>query len=117
MARETKHTCRVCGKTYSYCSKCQIRPITYKENGFCSDDCSDIFVTLSKHGCHLATAKETLAELGNIEGKTFTPSIQAHIDAIKAEIKPEEVIIKETVAEEKAPVLKKKKWQDNAAQE
>ena len=91
MARGDTYSCRVCGKIYDYCEKCAITPEPYKGSGFCSEECSHIFNTLSKHGCNLATAEETLAALGNIEGKTLAPSIQAHIDAIKAEIKPAEV--------------------------
>jgi hypothetical protein len=84
--------------------------VVYKAEGFCSEECSHIFNTLSKHGCNLATAEETLVELGNIEGKILSPSIQAHIDALKAEVKPAYVEeIKETPVAETV-ISKKKKW-------
>lgn len=107
MARGDTYTCRVCGKTYDYCEKCAITPEPHKGNGFCTKEHSKIFNILSKHGCGLATAEETLAELGNIEGITFAPSIQAHIDSLKAEVEPapvEETPVTETV------FSKKKKW-------
>lgn len=121
MARGDTYTCRTCGKVYDYCEKCAIRPIPYLGNGFCSESCSDIFSILSKHGCNLATAKETLDTLDSLEGKIFTPSIQAHIDAITAEVKgvpaaKEEIVVKDdtTVVENniKENILfsQKKKW-------
>lgn len=120
MARGDAYTCRTCGKVYDYCEKCAIRPIPYLGNGFCSESCSDIFSTLSKHGCHLATAKETLDTLDAIEGKIFTPAIQAHIDAIKAEIQgvsvmKEESVVKDDAVDENnikenAIFSQKKKW-------
>ncbi len=109
MARGDKYVCRTCGQEYKYCEQCLVRPIPHLGNGFCSESCSDIFATLSKHGCHLATAEETYKALGNLEGKTFTPAIQAHIDSIKP--------VKEPVVEEVTTFIKKKKWQDNVTQE
>jgi hypothetical protein len=112
MARGDKYICRTCGKIYDYCEKCSVTPIPYKNNGFCSKEHSDIFAILSKHGCNLATAEETLAELGNIENEVFTPSIQAHIDAINAEVATTTVIdteeVQTTVFEQYDK--KKKKW-------
>jgi hypothetical protein len=81
----------------------------YKAEGFCSEECSHIFNTLSKHGCDLATAEETLTALGDIKGN-YTSSIQTHIDALKAEVgvKEEEEIKETPVAE--TVFSKKKKW-------
>lgn len=36
-----KHICRNCGKTYSYCRGCLLLPISYKENGYCSESCQE----------------------------------------------------------------------------
>lgn len=112
MANYNEHICFTCGQIYDYCRHCAVTPVVYKAEGFCSEDCSHVFNTLSKHGCNLATAEETLAALGNIEGKTFTSSIQAHIDTIKAEVKPiavvEEKEVENTVVEQYDK--KKKKW-------
>lgn len=109
MARGDTYTCRVCGKTYDYCEKCAITPEPHKGNGFCTKEHSKIFNILSKHGCGLTTAEETLAELGNIEGITFVPSIQAHIDSLKVEVEPAPVEeIKETPVVESVFFKKKK---------
>ena len=107
MANYNEHTCLTCGTIYEYCLHCAVTPVVHKAEGFCSEECAHIFNTLSKHGCNLATAEETLAELGNIEGKILNPSIQAHIDSLKAEVEPapvEETSVTETV------ISKKKKW-------
>ena len=115
MARGDTYTCRTCGATYTYCDKCAIVPEPHKGNGFCTKEHAKIFSILSKHGCHLATAEETLKALKalNIEDVVFTPSIQAHIDAIKAEagIAPVvEPIIEEVIVEYDQTSKKKKKW-------
>ena len=36
-----KHICRNCGTTYSYCRGCLLSPISYKENGYCSQTCQE----------------------------------------------------------------------------
>ena len=116
MANYNEHVCFTCGQIQDYCRHCAVTPVVYKAEGFCSEDCSHVFNTLSKHGCNLATAEETLAALGNIEGKTFTPSIKAHIDSIKAETKKAstkvevESVKDEAVTEESLSDKKKKKW-------
>ncbi len=104
MANYNEHNCLTCGQIYEYCRRCAVTPVVYKAEGFCSEECAHIFNTLSKHGCNLATAEETIAELGNIEGKTLVPSIQAHIDAIKP------VPVEEKSVVEQTQVFKKKKW-------
>ena len=116
MANYNEHTCLVCGQTYEYCRRCAVTPVVYKAEGFCSEEWSHIFNTLSKHGCNLATAKETLAALGKIEG-TFTPSIQSHIDAIKAEASAKTVETSAAKKEDAEEVVEpvqysknKKKW-------
>lgn len=38
-----KHICKQCGKTYSYCRGCLLSPISYKENGYCSEACQEAF--------------------------------------------------------------------------
>ena len=38
-----KHICRNCGLTYEYCRGCLLSPISYKENGFCSNACQETF--------------------------------------------------------------------------
>ena len=116
MANYNEHKCLTCGQIFDYCRRCAVTPVVYKAEGFCSEECSRIFNILSRHGCNLATAEETLAALGNIDDAVLTPSIKAHIDAIKAETKKAsakvevEPVVEETVTEESPSNKKKKKW-------
>lgn len=40
-----RHICKnpKCNKSYEYCRGCLLRPISYKENGFCSLACQEAF--------------------------------------------------------------------------
>ena len=88
MARYNEYKCFTCGETFDYCRRCVITPIVYHAEGFCSEECSHIFNTLSKHGCNLITASETLAELAvhNFDEIKLTDGIAAHIESLKAEV-------------------------------
>ena len=116
MANYNEHKCFTCGKVFEYCRRCAVTPVVHMAEGFCSEECAHIFNTLSKHGCNLVTAEETLAALGNIENVVLTPSIKAHIDAIKAETKKASTkvevapVVEETVTELVQSDKKKKKW-------
>ena len=92
MGRHNEHTCLVCGKKIYYCRSCVIEPIKHLAEGFCSETCADIFAILSKHGCHLATAEETLKALKDYDLTGLNESIQAHIKSLqpKAEAKTDE---------------------------
>lgn len=117
MAHGDKCTCYVCGKQYTYCEHCLIVKPDYNADRFCSHKHQDIFAILSKYGCNLITAEETLKELSayNLDEITLTEDILSHIEKIKSEagIKVEETV--EVVAEETAPIettnkKNKKKW-------
>ena len=114
MARTSKYTCKICGTTYEFCARCQVIKPNYDAEGFCSKNHADIFAILSKHGCNLITADETLKELSayNFDETTFTESIQAHINKIKSEatVKTEEptVTVEPEVIEEVAPIVEEK---------
>ena len=115
MANYNEHKCFTCGKTFDYCGRCVITPVIYKAEGFCSEECSYIFNTLSKHGCNLATAEETLDALKNCDVTNVTKDIQAHIDAMEAEVQetvePKLASIIEEVSQETVNNKKnKKKW-------
>lgn len=86
MANYNEHKCFTCGKTFDYCGRCVITPVVYKAEGFCSEECSYIFNTLSKHGCNLTTAEETLEALKDCDTTNVTEDIRAHIDIIKTEV-------------------------------
>ena len=122
MAKVNK-TCHVCGSTYSYCPTCDHKGPSYKAI-VCSDTCNAIWDTLSKNGVGLSTAAEATKILSGIKmPKTLQPGIQAHINRLKAEVKPivvkrpvvvtDDIIpVKEVVTEENAEsekVHKKKK--------
>lgn len=34
-----KHICKQCNRVYEYCRGCLLSPISYKENGYCSETC------------------------------------------------------------------------------
>ena len=90
MARGNTYTCATCGKEYTYCPKCAITEPSYDAERYCCKNHADIFAILSKHGCYLATAEETLEALKGYDTTGVTESIQTHIDSLKAEVKPTE---------------------------
>lgn len=82
MARGNIYTCATCGTSYEFCPKCAIVKPNYDAERYCSKAHADIFNILSKHGCNLATAEETLAALADYDTTGLTESIQAHIDSL-----------------------------------
>lgn len=83
MARGNTYTCATCGTSYEFCPKCVIVKPNYDAERYCSKEHSDIFAILSKHGCNLATAEETLDALKDYDTSNLTESIKAHIDSLK----------------------------------
>ena len=114
MANYNEHKCFACGQIFDYCRRCAITPVVYKAEGFCSEKCSHIFNILSKHGCNLATADETLAELAayNLNEITLTEDILAHIEQLKsdASVKTASIVEENVVVEETTNKKNKKKW-------
>ena len=117
MANYNEHKCLACGKIFDYCRRCVITPVIYKAEGFCSEECSEIFNILSKHGCNLITAEEAFLELSecNIDGISLTEDVVNHIEKINSEvglfpIVEEEVITDEVQIVEKSNKNQKKKW-------
>lgn len=92
MARGNTYTCATCGKEYEYCPKCAVSKPSYDVERYCCHKHADIFAILSKHGCHLATAEETLEALKDYDLTGLNESIQAHIKSLqpKAEAKTDE---------------------------
>ena len=82
MARGNTYTCVVCQKEHVFCPKCQIVLPTYDYERYCSQEHSDIFAILSKHGCNLATAEETLDALKGYDTTGLSENIQAHIKSL-----------------------------------
>lgn len=92
MARGNKYTCPTCGKSYDYCPSCALTKPSYDAERYCCKNHSEIFAILSKHGCHNATAEETLEALKSYNTAGLSESIQAHIKSLqpaKVEVKAE----------------------------
>lgn len=83
MAKGNTYKCLCCEKTYNYCPKCSIRKPAYDAENFCSAAHSEIFAILSKHGCGLATAEETLKALADYDVTGLSKSIEQHMNSLK----------------------------------
>ena len=108
MRHYNKHNCLVCGKEFEYCRACMIEHIKHLAEGHCSETCAEIYSILSKHGCNLATAEETLEALKGYDTTNVTESIRAHIDSLQPK-KVEEKIEAEVKTEAKAVETTSKK--------
>ena len=82
MARGNKYICATCGLEYEYCPKCEFTKRSYDAESFCSKQHEDIFKILSKHGCHLATNKETLEALEDYDLSNLSDNISRHVDSL-----------------------------------
>jgi hypothetical protein len=94
MARGNTYVCATCGKVYDFCLKCAITKPNFNAERYCTAAHADIFAILSKHGCHLATAEETLEALKGYDLTGLTEDIQAHINSLqpkKVEVEVKEV--------------------------
>ena len=105
MANYNEHKCLACGETYEYCRRCAITPVIYKAEGFCSDNCYNIFNILSKHSCGLITADEAFEQLAtcNIDENKLTEGIVAHIESLMTEVTTREeapAIVEEIIPDE-----------------
>ena len=112
MAKINNKTSKICGKSYHYCHSCNHSDPAWKQL-VCSEDCNMIWIALSRNGVGLASSKETMDTLAGIPmPKKLQPSIQAHIDRIKAEVAPKievQPVIEEPTVEEVVFQSKKKK--------
>jgi hypothetical protein len=89
MARGNIYTCVTCGEKHQFCPKCQIVKPNYDYERYCSKVHADIFAILSKHGCGLATAEETLEALASYDTTGLVEDIAKHIESLKVETKRE----------------------------
>lgn len=102
MAKGNTYKCLCCAQEFVYCPKCDITKPTFDKTNFCSQSHAQIFAILSKHGCNLATAEETLEALKDYDTTNLTESIQAHINSLspkKAKARREVVSNEETAQE------------------
>lgn len=100
MAKGNTYVCASCGKEFVYCPSCAVTIPLYDAERFCCKRHAKIFEILSKHGCHLATAEETLAALKGYDTTGLSESIQAHIDSLH----PKNVEAAEEKSEDKKAV-------------
>ena len=85
MAKGNKYTCATCGRIFEYCPSCAVTKPSFDAERFCSRTHADIFEILSRHGCHLATAEETLEALNSYDTNGLTESIEKHIESLHIE--------------------------------
>ena len=83
MAKGNAYRCLTCGKNFVYCPKCSMTKPNYDAETFCSKKHAQIFEILSKHGCGLATAEETLDALAPYDTTGLAESIQKHMNSLK----------------------------------
>lgn len=91
MARGNTYHCLCCGEEYNFCPKCAITKPAYDAENFCSKAHSEIFAILSKHGCGLATAEDTLNALKDYDLTNLSESIEKHIEQLFEEVGLKEV--------------------------
>ena len=82
MAKGYRYTCVVCNAEYEHCPKCAIVKPNYDAQRYCSRAHADIFSILSKHGCGLATAEETLEALLPYDTTDLAEGITKHIESL-----------------------------------
>ena len=110
MSRNYIYHCLTCGKSYEYCPSCAVVKPKFSIESFCCKKHQEIYEILSKHGCHNATAEETLESLKSYDLTGLTESIQAHIDSLQPKKAEVEVKVDETKIESKKAVETNKKF-------
>ena len=58
-----KQQCRICEKIFDYCNHCVIIKDSFKNAGYCDEDCYHISMILQKYISKHATVEETVCEL------------------------------------------------------
>ena len=110
MSRSYIYHCLTCGKSYEYCPSCAVVKPKFSIESFCCKKHQEIYNILSKHGCHNATAEETLESLKSYDLTGLTEDIQAHIDSLQPKKAEVEVKVDETKVESKKAVETNKKF-------
>lgn len=83
MVRGNRYTCVCCGLSYKYCPECTVHSLRTYGSQFCCKKHAEIFDILSKHGCNLATAEETLEALKDYDLTGLIGSVADHINSLK----------------------------------
>lgn len=91
-----KRNCRVCTNSYDYCHFCAISKDTFKNAGYCGEDCYHISMILQRYRGRAAADQNTIETLKsyNIEFKELRPSFKARfkhlLDSFSKEVIPQE---------------------------
>lgn len=111
---KSNRSCYLCGKTYAYCPNCGRHDPIYMAT-FCSENCRDIFKSLSQYGCNLISAEDCkeLLECCDLQPELYKESTRKNIakilgtqsEEVIEEIIPEaiEEIVEEIHYEEEFP--------------
>lgn len=97
---KSKRACYLCGNQYEYCD-CNRQP-TYMAT-FCSENCRDIFKSLSSYGVGAISEKDCkeLLDCCDLSNKgSYKESIQNTIDKLYASVVKEPEVIEEPIVEE-----------------
>ena len=86
MAKGNKYICATCGEEFTYCPSCELTKPSFDATMFCSKSHAEIFAILSKHGCGLATDKETLKALKPYKTDGLSKNVQEHINALQPKL-------------------------------
>ena len=82
-----RHTCKNCERLYNYCRSCVLKPIPWREAGFCSKECSAEFKAAQKVE---AVATEIVVETEVAPIETQEPVAELEIKPVtKKKIKKE----------------------------
>ena len=107
MAHGNTYVCATCGKEFEYCPKCAVTKPSYDAERYCSESNANIFSILSKHGCNLATAEETLEALKDYDITNLTKSIQLHINTLQSKKVEVSAKVKSEATKEVETTIKK----------
>lgn len=104
MVKKNNKKCILCGKTYTYCSRCEeFDHLPRWMEIYCSDNCRTIFNTLTEYNAKNITAKEAAKRLGKCDmsdvgnyheiNQKMVEEIQEKTTDIKAQKTPGEEIV------------------------
>lgn len=80
---KSNRACYLCSKKYEYCPNCGRHDPIYKAT-FCSENCRDIFKSLSQYGCNLISAEDCkeLLECCDLQPELYKESTRNNIAKI-----------------------------------
>ena len=96
-----KHICKQCNKVYEYCRGCLLSPISYKENGYCSNSCYEASKIKVEPVVEDVVETILIEDIAPVEAEI---SLEVEADAIVEEETSVEVESK-TIALEEAPII------------